>query len=47
MTSRYGHGQELALLRDVVEAVAYPEIDLGSIRWEAFKTRWSVRSVGI
>lgn len=44
MTSRYGRGQHLAFLRDIVEAVTYPEVDLGSIRWESFKTKWGIKA---
>lgn len=45
MTSRYGRGQHLGFLRDIVEAVAYPEVDLGSIRWKTFKANWGVSAV--
>lgn len=46
MTSRYGRGQHLAFLSDNVEAVTYPEVDIGSIRWELFKTTWGGNSSG-
>ncbi|XKH61354.1 tyrosine-type recombinase/integrase [Halomonas sediminis] len=45
MTSRYGHGHDMEFLKAMVQAVTYPEVDLDSIQWEAFKTKWCISSV--